>query len=81
MLYFFVGSPVLTGTTTLTIMVLNSNDKDPYFDPATQRAEVRLDQIEQSLELLSVSVLTDFVVTLAQRCICSLFPIKCHMHD
>ncbi|PNF35261.1 hypothetical protein B7P43_G04794, partial [Cryptotermes secundus] len=37
------GSPVLTGTTTLTIMVLNSNDKDPYFDPATQRAEVQED--------------------------------------
>ena len=36
----FAGSPVLTGTTTLTITVLNSNDKDPYFDPSTQRAEV-----------------------------------------
>jgi hypothetical protein len=34
-------------------MVLNSNDKDPYFDPATQRAEVRIDQLEQSLELQS----------------------------
>jgi hypothetical protein len=32
----------LTGTTTLTIMVLNSNDKNPYFNPATQRAEVRI---------------------------------------
>ncbi|XP_021925581.1 cadherin-87A isoform X2 [Zootermopsis nevadensis] len=37
------GSPVLTGTATLTIMVLNSNDKDPYFDPSTQRAEVQED--------------------------------------
>ncbi|GFG39325.1 hypothetical protein Cfor_05830, partial [Coptotermes formosanus] len=37
------GSPVLTGTTTVTVMVLNSNDKDPYFDPSTQRAEVQED--------------------------------------
>jgi hypothetical protein len=56
-------------------MVLNSNDKDPYFDPATQRAEVRIDQIEQSLELLSQSVLADLVVTLMQRCMCFLIPI------
>ncbi|KAJ4434750.1 hypothetical protein ANN_23319, partial [Periplaneta americana] len=37
------GTPVLTGTTTLTVTVLNSNDKDPYFDPSTQRAEVQED--------------------------------------
>jgi len=37
------GSPVLTGTTTLTVTILNSNDKDPYFDPSTQRAEVQED--------------------------------------
>ncbi|PSN52632.1 hypothetical protein C0J52_14597, partial [Blattella germanica] len=36
-------TPVLTGTTTLTVTVLNSNDKDPYFDPSTQRAEVQED--------------------------------------
>lgn len=35
------GTPSLTGTTTLTVSVLNSNDKLPYFVPATQRAEVR----------------------------------------
>lgn len=34
------GTPSLTGTTTLTISVINSNDKLPYFVPATQRAEV-----------------------------------------
>jgi hypothetical protein len=41
----FAGSPVLTGTTTLTVTVLNSNDKDPYFDPSTQRAEVSIDYV------------------------------------
>lgn len=34
------GTPSLTGTTTLTVSILNSNDKLPYFVPATQRAEV-----------------------------------------
>lgn len=38
-----LGTPSLTGTTTLTINVQNSNDKDPYFVPATQHAEVRAD--------------------------------------
>ncbi|XP_030572028.1 cadherin-87A [Drosophila novamexicana] len=37
------GTPSLTGTATLTINVQNSNDKDPYFVPATQHAEVRVD--------------------------------------
>ncbi|XP_064554769.1 cadherin-87A isoform X2 [Drosophila montana] len=37
------GTPSLTGTATLTINVQNSNDKDPYFVPATQHAEVRAD--------------------------------------
>ncbi|ALC46335.1 Cad87A [Drosophila busckii] len=37
------GTPSLTGTSTLTINVQNSNDKDPYFVPATQHAEVRAD--------------------------------------
>lgn len=35
------GTPSLTGTTTLTVSVLNVNDKFPYFVPSTQRAEVR----------------------------------------
>ncbi|XP_063226687.1 cadherin-87A isoform X2 [Bacillus rossius redtenbacheri] len=39
------GVPRLTGTTTVTINVLNSNDKDPYFYPATQRAEVPEDAV------------------------------------
>ena len=38
-----VGSPSLTGTTTLMINVENSNDKPPYFNPETQRAEVTED--------------------------------------
>lgn len=34
------GTPSLTGTTTLTVSIFNSNDKLPYFVPVTQRAEV-----------------------------------------
>lgn len=35
-----LGTPSLSGTCTLTVNIINSNDKDPYFTPATQRAEV-----------------------------------------
>ncbi|XP_055857461.1 cadherin-87A isoform X2 [Episyrphus balteatus] len=38
-----MGTPSLSGTATLTVTIINSNDKDPYFTPATQRAEVRED--------------------------------------
>lgn len=38
--YFFLGIPSLSGSTTITINIVNSNDKDPYFTPVTQRAEV-----------------------------------------
>lgn len=38
-----MGTPSLSGTATLTVTIVNSNDKDPYFTPATQRAEVRED--------------------------------------
>jgi hypothetical protein len=34
------GEPSLTGTTTLTVSVNNTNDKTPYFIPTTQKAEV-----------------------------------------
>lgn len=34
------GEPALTGTTTLTIKIINTNDKLPYFIPANQKAEV-----------------------------------------
>lgn len=34
------GEPRLSGSTTLTINIINTNDKNPYFFPATQRAEV-----------------------------------------
>ncbi|CAG2057651.1 unnamed protein product, partial [Timema podura] len=42
------GIPSLTGTTTLTVNIVNSNDKDPYFSPPTQRAEVRNDVSEDA---------------------------------
>ncbi|KAG5879259.1 hypothetical protein JTB14_012529 [Gonioctena quinquepunctata] len=37
------GTPSLTGTTTLTVNVVNTNDKLPYFVPTTQTAEVMED--------------------------------------
>lgn len=40
---FPIGTPSLTGTTTLMVNVENSNDKPPYFTPETQRAEVTED--------------------------------------
>ncbi|XP_037922792.1 cadherin-87A [Hermetia illucens] len=40
-----LGTPSLSGTTTLTVSVTNSNDKDPFFTPSTQRAEVREDAV------------------------------------
>ena len=36
----FKGVPQLTGTTTLLVEVINSNDKQPYFSPESQRTEV-----------------------------------------
>lgn len=39
----FAGIPSLSGTATVSINLINSNDKDPFFIPATQRAEVRED--------------------------------------
>ncbi|XP_043212632.1 cadherin-87A-like, partial [Amphibalanus amphitrite] len=37
------GSPAQTGTATLSVMVIDSNDKSPHFTPGTQRAEVSED--------------------------------------
>lgn len=37
------GIPSLTGTTELTVHVINVNDKKPYFTPSVQRAEVSAD--------------------------------------
>lgn len=34
------GEPSLTGTATLIVNVINTNDKLPYFIPTTQKAEV-----------------------------------------
>lgn len=41
--YYFTGTPSLSGTATLSINLINSNDKDPFFIPATQRTDVRED--------------------------------------
>ncbi|XP_073952760.1 cadherin 87A [Choristoneura fumiferana] len=38
-----LGMPSLTGTTELTVHVVNVNDKKPYFTPSIQRAEVSAD--------------------------------------
>ncbi|XP_058058428.1 cadherin-87A [Anopheles bellator] len=38
-----LGTPSLSGTTMLTVSIINSNDKAPYFTPTTQRAEVSED--------------------------------------
>ncbi|XP_053682239.1 cadherin-87A [Sabethes cyaneus] len=38
-----LGTPSLSGTTTLTVSIINSNDKAPYFTPTTQRAEISED--------------------------------------
>lgn len=38
------GSPTHTGTATLVVHVLNSNDKAPYFTPSTQRTQVTEDE-------------------------------------
>ncbi|KAG6448204.1 hypothetical protein O3G_MSEX005352 [Manduca sexta] len=38
-----LGLPSLTGTTELTVHVINVNDKRPYFTPSVQRAEVSAD--------------------------------------
>lgn len=37
------GEPALTGTASLTVKIINTNDKLPYFVPATQKAEVMED--------------------------------------
>lgn len=31
---------MLTGTTKVNVHILNTNDKDPFFEPVFQRAEV-----------------------------------------
>lgn len=44
-----LGTPSLTGTTTLTVSILNINDKAPYFSPATQKAEITEDAVVGTL--------------------------------
>lgn len=47
LLFFFLNSyqgiPSLSGTAILAVNIINSNDKDPFFTPITQRTEVRED--------------------------------------
>lgn len=38
-----LGTPSLSGTSTLTVNIINNNDKAPYFTPTTQRADVSED--------------------------------------
>jgi hypothetical protein len=50
------GIPSLSGTATVEISVVNSNDKAPYFTPTTQRAEVSEDaEIETFVHQLSAT--------------------------
>lgn len=48
------GVPHLTGTTTLTVNIINTNDKIPYFVPATQTAEVSRNYYPVVFSTLSV---------------------------
>ena len=34
------GVPSLSGTATLTVSIMNKNNKEPYFFPTTQRAQI-----------------------------------------
>lgn len=38
-----LGTPSLSGTATLVVNVTNSNDKNPYFTPTNQKAEIKKD--------------------------------------
>ncbi|KAL5273464.1 hypothetical protein ACFFRR_000290 [Megaselia abdita] len=40
-----LGTPSLSGTATLVVNVTNSNDKNPYFTPTNQKAEVKEDAL------------------------------------
>lgn len=50
------GIPSLSGTTTIEINIINSNDKAPYFTPTTQRAEISEDaEIETFVHKLTAN--------------------------
>lgn len=38
-----MGVPSLSGTASITINIINSNNRSPYFTPTTQRAEISED--------------------------------------
>lgn len=57
------GTPSLTGTTTLTVSILNSNDKLPYFVPATQRAEVNQFPLTSSCLRRNINIYYFYFVT------------------
>lgn len=56
-----MGTPSLSGSATVTINILNSNDKAPYFTPTTQRAEVAEDAAVGALVHQLVAVDPDIV--------------------
>lgn len=56
-----MGTPSLSGSATVTINILNSNDKAPYFTPPTQRAEVAEDAAVGALVHQLVAVDPDIV--------------------
>lgn len=66
------GVPSLTGTTTLTINIINTNDKLPYFVPSTQTAEVSCLHLNKKMYyifsiysvLKCVHLITDLLVDL-----------------
>lgn len=50
------GIPSLSGTATIEINIINSNDKAPYFTPTTQRAEISEDaEIETYVHTLTAN--------------------------
>lgn len=50
------GIPSLSGTATIEINIVNSNDKAPYFTPTTQRAEISEDaEIETFVHQLTAA--------------------------
>ncbi|XP_055683308.1 cadherin-87A isoform X2 [Lutzomyia longipalpis] len=56
-----LGTPSLSGSSTVTVSILNSNDKAPYFTPATQRAEIAEDADVGTLVHTLVAIDPDIV--------------------
>ncbi|XP_059616920.1 cadherin-87A [Phlebotomus argentipes] len=56
-----LGTPSLSGSCTVTVSILNSNDKAPYFTPATQRAEIAEDAAVGTIVHTLVAIDPDIV--------------------